>query len=45
MRDYLLLYINGQRHEVRGHQAFLSLTDYLRMDQGLTGTKIVLQRR
>jgi xanthine dehydrogenase small subunit len=41
MRDYLLLYINGQRHEVRGHQAFLSLTDYLRMDQGLTGTKIV----
>ena len=41
VRDYLLLYINGQRHDVRGGRAFLSLSDYLRFEQGLTGTKIV----
>lgn len=41
MRDYLLVYINGQRHEIRGAQAFMSLSDYLRYEQGLTGTKVV----
>lgn len=41
MRDYLLLYINGKRHEVRGRDAFLSLSDYLRQRCGLIGTKIV----
>ena len=41
MRDSILLYINGQRHEVSGETAFLSLSDYLRMHCGLTGTKIV----
>lgn len=41
MRDYLLIYINGRRHEIRGDQAFMSLSDYLRYDQGLVGTKVV----
>ena len=29
-RDYLVLYLNGQRREVRGGDCFLSLSDYLR---------------
>jgi xanthine dehydrogenase small subunit len=41
MIDFVLLYVNGRRHEVRGRDAFLSLSDYLRRTQGLTGTKIV----
>ena len=41
MRDYVLIYVNGQRHEVRGHRAFQSLSDFLRYDLGLTGTKVV----
>ena len=41
MRDHLLLYVNGQRHRVRGPAAFAPLTDYLRRDLGLTGTKVV----
>jgi xanthine dehydrogenase small subunit len=41
MLDHVLLYVNGRRHEVRGPAAFLSLSDYLRRAQGLTGTKIV----
>lgn len=40
-RDFALIYINGQRHEIRGADAFLMLADYLRYEQGLTGTKIV----
>src|SRR3990172_4953086 len=41
MLDHLLLWVNGRRHEVRGADAFLSLSDYLRRTQGLVGTKIV----
>jgi xanthine dehydrogenase small subunit len=41
MRDFLLLYINGRRHQVRGAHAFLTLADYLRLVTGETGTKIV----
>jgi xanthine dehydrogenase small subunit len=41
MRDYLLLYVNGRRHEVRGETAFASLSDFLRHDRQLTGTKVV----
>jgi xanthine dehydrogenase small subunit len=33
--------MNGRRHEVRGRDAFLSLSDFLRRKQGLVGTKIV----
>lgn len=41
MRDYVLIYINGVRHEIRGSQSRLSLSDYLRRGLGLVGTKIV----
>jgi xanthine dehydrogenase small subunit len=41
MLDHLLVYVNGRRHEVRGRDAFLSLSDYLRRKCGLVGTKIV----
>ena len=41
MLDHVLLYVNGRRHEVRGPDAFLSLSDYLRRNHGLVGTKIV----
>lgn len=41
MRDHIVLYVNGRRHELRGEAAFRSLSDYLRTDLGLTGTKVV----
>jgi len=41
MRDYILLYLNGKRHKIRGEQAFMTLAEYLRYERGLTGTKIV----
>lgn len=41
MRDYILVYINGKRYEIRGEQAFMSLSDYLRYERSLTGTKVV----
>jgi xanthine dehydrogenase small subunit len=40
-RNHLVLYINGQRREVRGGDCFLSLSDFLRCRLGLVGTKIV----
>ncbi len=41
MLDHLLIWVNGRRHEIRGRQAFLSLSDYLRRCHALCGTKIV----
>lgn len=41
MRDHLLIYVNGQRHEIRGRRVFQSLSDFLRYDLRLTGTKVV----
>lgn len=41
MRNYLLIYLNGQRHEIKGEQAFMSVSDFLRYERGLTGTKVV----
>lgn len=41
MRDYVLLYINGRRVEVRGGACFQMLGDFLRYEERLTGTKIV----
>ncbi len=41
MRDHILFYINGKRHEVRGEQAFIPLSDYLRYELGAVGTKVV----
>lgn len=40
-RDFLLLYINGERIEVRGADSFMMLSDFLRYRRRLTGTKIV----
>jgi len=41
MRDYVIIYVNGTRHEVRGARTFRSLSDFLRYDLGLIGTKVV----
>jgi xanthine dehydrogenase small subunit len=41
MRDYVLLFINGQRIEARGKQVFASLSDFLRLELRQTGTKVV----
>ncbi|MFO0791214.1 MAG: FAD binding domain-containing protein [Pirellulales bacterium] len=41
MLDHVLIWVNGRRREVRGREAFLSLSDYLRRVMGLVGTKIV----
>ncbi len=41
MRDHLILYVNGARHEVRGRQAFDPLSTFLRAELRLTGTKVV----
>ncbi len=41
MRDYILLYINGREHKVSGETAFVPVTDYLRYELGLCGTKVV----
>ncbi len=41
MLDDVLLFVNGRRHQVRGPDAFLSLSDNLRRVHGLVGTKIV----
>lgn len=40
-RDHILIYLNGQRRELRGAEAFMTLSDYLRYEQRLTGTKVV----
>jgi len=46
MRDHLVFYLNGVRHAVRGREAGLTLSDYLRLSCGtfganrLTGTKV-----
>jgi xanthine dehydrogenase small subunit len=41
MRDYILLYINGQEQRITGSQAFQPASDYLRLDLGKCGTKVV----
>ncbi len=41
MRDYSLIYLNGQRREVRGREALMMTAEWLRKEAGLTGTKIV----
>ena len=40
-RDHLVLYVNGRRHAVRGAAAFRPLSEFLRADCQLTGTKVV----
>jgi xanthine dehydrogenase small subunit len=41
MRNHILMYINGRAIRVSGPDVFLSLSDFLRRRQGLTGTKVV----
>lgn len=41
MRDHVVFFLNGERHEVRGDASAQTLADYLRYHLGLTGTKIV----
>jgi xanthine dehydrogenase small subunit len=41
MRDHVRFYLNGRPHTVRGGAAFASLTDFLRAEQRLVGTKVV----
>lgn len=41
MRDFILLYINGKRHQISGETIFQPLSDWLRYKQGLVGTKVV----
>ena len=40
MRDFVLLYVNGRRHEVRGSGVFQPLSEFLRSSLRLTGTKV-----
>lgn len=40
MRDFILLYINGNRYQISDFRAFL-LSDFVREHLGLTGTKVV----
>ena len=41
MRDNILIFVNGQRHEESGADALQSLSDFLRKRLALVGTKIV----
>ena len=41
MRQKVILYINGKRHEISGEAAFQPLSHYLRYTERLTGTKVV----
>lgn len=41
MRNSIVFYINGKRHSIAGNKASMMLSEYLRYDQCLTGTKIV----
>jgi xanthine dehydrogenase small subunit len=41
MRDSICFSINGQSHEVKGDKVFMTLSDYLRYDQNMPGTKVV----
>lgn len=41
MRHHFVIYINGQRHEISGADAGLTLSDFLRYRLRLTGIKVV----
>lgn len=43
MRDSILLYVNGRRREISGARAFSTLAQYLRNEEGATGTKVVCE--
>ncbi len=41
MRQEIVLYVNGQKERVRGNKIFMPLSQFLREELGLTGTKVV----
>lgn len=41
MTNTILIYLNGKPTRIQGSEAFLTLSQYLRISRGLTGTKIV----
>jgi len=41
MRDHVRFFLNGREQVVRGESAFQTLTEYLRLELGLVGTKVV----
>jgi xanthine dehydrogenase small subunit len=40
-RDFIVIFINGKRHDIFGRKSLMMLADYLRYELGLCGTKIV----
>jgi xanthine dehydrogenase small subunit len=40
MRDHLVFFVNGKRHEVRGERVLESLSDWLRNELRLVGSKV-----
>jgi xanthine dehydrogenase small subunit len=40
-RDFIVIFINGQRHNISKKSAFMMLADFLRYELKLVGTKIV----
>ena len=40
-RDYVQIYLNGKSHDIRGNEAVMNLSDWLRYQKRLTGTKVV----
>ena len=43
MRDSILFQVNGYEHRLSGRQIFTTLANWLRYDEGATGTKIVCE--
>src|SRR3990167_7161439 len=43
MRDYLLIFVNGQEHRIKGTDALKTLSTFLRQDLNVTGTKVVCE--
>lgn len=41
MRDHVRFFLNGREQVVRGEAVFQTLTEYLRLELGLVGTKVV----
>jgi xanthine dehydrogenase small subunit len=43
MRDHILFHVNGHEFRVTGRQIYTTLANWLRYDEGATGTKIVCE--
>jgi len=43
MRDHIVFHVNGHEHRVREASVFSTLSNWLRYDEGATGTKIVCE--